>query len=109
MARAVGARPLYFLSLSLGDAFALPLEHQLSLKMGNCAEHVEHQTAGAIGRVDRLIEHLEGDALYLGAGLVKNRMGTSPHPVLLVFRDYFGTLGAAIGILFLFRSQISNG
>src|SRR4029077_19492968 len=49
--------------LSLSDAFALPLEHQLSLKLSNCAEHVEHQTAGAIGRVDGLLKHPESDAL----------------------------------------------
>jgi hypothetical protein len=53
------------LGLSLGDAFVLPLKHQLPLELGNCAQHVEHQPASAIGRVNRLVEHLEGDALYL--------------------------------------------
>jgi hypothetical protein len=43
----------------------LPLKHQLPFKLGNRSEHVEHQTAGAIGGVDRLVKHLEGDALCL--------------------------------------------
>jgi hypothetical protein len=57
------ASPVLPFGLSLGDAFALPLEHQLSLKLGNCADNVEHQTAGAIRGVDGLVKHLEGDGL----------------------------------------------
>src|SRR5262245_53162435 len=51
--------------LSLGNALALPLKHQLSLEPGDCPKHVEHQPAGAIGGVDSLLEHSEGDALLL--------------------------------------------
>src|SRR5262245_39112287 len=34
--------------LGLGNALALPLKHELALKLGNCPKHVEHQPAGAI-------------------------------------------------------------
>src|SRR5262249_59508820 len=58
--------PLVFpLSLSLGNAFALPLQHQLSFELGDGPKHVEHQSAGAIGGVDSLLEHLKGDAFLL--------------------------------------------
>ena len=70
--------PVLPFGLSLGDTFALPLNHQLSLKLGNRAEHVEHQTPGAIGRIDGLLKHLKGDGLRFQPGTNGNEVGHAP-------------------------------
>ena len=47
--RAVGALPLYFPSTLAGDADQHALFNQLSLELGDSAEHVEHEPAGRGG------------------------------------------------------------
>jgi hypothetical protein len=58
-----GSASVLPLGLSLSDADEHALPNELSLKLSDCAEHVEHEPSCRRGRVDGLIENLQPHAL----------------------------------------------
>ena len=78
-ARRRSAALVFAFRLRLGDAFALALQHDLALELGDGADHVEDQAADRRRRVELRRQHLEACALRMKPGLdlaeVRNRAG----------------------------------
>ena len=75
--RAVGTRPRYFLSASLGDALALTFEYKVPLKLGTAASTVSIILSVAV-RVERLPSHAQdhqADALGLQLAADRQQVG----------------------------------